>query len=93
MVKNSTVYSTLKNLIIYTTLIFDCHTCAGHQAVSEQQVFHGGRPIERSGVSIIDGEGQSVGDVIVKIFADSRKIANDRHTYRIELLSRSYAAI
>lgn len=68
-------------------------TCAGHQAVPEQQVLHGGCPIERSGIGVIDGEGQRVGDVIVKILANARKITDDRHTHRVELLPRPYAAV
>lgn len=70
-----------------------CLTCAGHQAVPEEQVFHSSRPIERSGIGIVDSEGQRVGNVIVKTLADTREIANNRHTRSIELLLRPYAAV
>lgn len=68
-------------------------TCTRHQTVPEQQVLHGGRPIERRGVGVVDGEGQRVGDMIVKILADTRKIADNRHAHCIELLPGSYAAV
>lgn len=68
-------------------------TCAGHETVPEQQVLHGGGPVERGGIGIVDGEAQSVGYMIVETLANTRKITDDRHTYRVELLSRSYAAV
>lgn len=77
----------------YLRLRIECLTCTGHQTVPEQQVLHGGRPIERSGVGIVDSEGQSVSHVIVKILADAWKVTDDRHTHRIELLPRPDAAV
>lgn len=45
---------------------------AGHQAVAEQQILHGGRPVQRRRIRIVDEEIGKVRNVIVQIFAHTR---------------------
>lgn len=68
-------------------------TCARHQSISEQKVLHGGCPIQRRGVGVVNGEGQRVSDMIVKIFADTRQIVNDWYTNSVQVFSWSDTAV
>lgn len=68
-------------------------TGAGHEAVPEEQVLHGGGPVEGGRVGVVDGEGQGVGRVIVQIAPDAREIVDHRDTDCLELGLRAHAAV
>lgn len=64
-----------------------------HQAIPEEKVLHRSCPVEGSRVSVIDSEGQRIGDVIVKIFTYARQIVNNGDTDGIQVFSRTDTAV
>lgn len=49
----------------------------GHEAVPEEEVFHGGGPVERCRGRVVDEEVEEECHVVVQVLADPRQVMHD----------------
>lgn len=62
-------------------------TSAAHQTVPKQQVFHGGCPVQRGGIRVVNVKVHKIGHVVLQVFPHAWQVMHQRHLHLIQLLS------
>lgn len=52
-------------------------TSSRHKSIPEQQILHGGGPVERRGVVIVDVEVEEVCDVVLQVVSDGGQLVGE----------------